>query len=219
VLVCAGCSLFRTKEEKSAPQLAREGVADYKDGKYRKSIKSFEKIKDWYPFSKYAILAELKIADAYFEMEEFNEAIFAYEEFENLHPRNDATPYVVYQIGMCYFLQIDSPDRDQSPASRALSTFKRLLSQFPESSYAQPARVHVHECQKSLAENEFYVGRFYYKSKHYEAAIQRFQGIVRDYPDVGVHHKAIEYIALCQAALSKQTKRTDSDESRDPAYY
>ncbi len=198
-----GCAWFRAKEEETAQGLAEEGMEAFKDEDYKDAIESFQKLKDWYPFSKYAILAELKLGDAYYHRKEYEEAIFAYEAFENLHPKNEAVPYVVYQTGQCYFNRLDSIDRDQSMARDALQSFERLIRTYPTSPYAGKAEEHVKVCNRSLAEHEFYVGLFYYKSEHYKAALERFKTVIRSYPDLGVHHKALEYIALCQVKIDE----------------
>jgi outer membrane protein assembly factor BamD len=176
----------------------------YEDGDYSKAIEKFQNLKDYYPFSKYAILAELKIADAHYQRDEYEDAIFAYEDFEQLHPRNEAIPYVIYQIGRCYYDQIDTPDRDQTPAQKALETFQRLIKQFPRDQYATRAAGHIKTAQKSLAGHAFSVGVFYYKTKHYKAALNRFMSIVSDYPDVGYHRNALAYIAKCEASIAKE---------------
>jgi outer membrane protein assembly factor BamD len=204
LLTLVGCGWFSPEPEKPAPELAREGIKAFNNGKYRDAIESFETLKDWYPFSKYAILAELKIADAHYQLAEYDEAIFAYEEFENLHPRNEAIPYVIYQIGRCYYDQIDTIDRDQTPARKALETFQRLHKQFPDDQYARSGNEHIPKCLKSLAGNEYYIGVFYYKSKHYSAALQRFMAVLSNYPDVGYHQKALQYIAKCEASIAEE---------------
>lgn len=210
LLVVSGCAWFETKEEKTAQELASDGMDQFNRGKYRKAIESFEKLKDWYPFSKFVILAELKIADAYYNIKEYEEAVAAYEEFENLHPRNEAVPYTIYQIGLCYFEQIDTVDRDQTSAKKALDTFNRLKKQFPVDSYTIKAQEHIKKCLKSLAGHEFYVGIFYLKSKHYKAALNRFKSVLSNYPDVGVHQTALQYIALCEALLKEQQEKEAS---------
>ncbi len=48
------------------------------------------------------------------------------------------------------------------------------------------------------------VGVFYYKTKHYKAALHRFMSIISDYPDVGYHQKALEYIAKCEASITQE---------------
>lgn len=199
LLLFCGCAWFESKEEKSAQQLVQDGVDYYEAGKYSKAIESFEKLRDWYPFSRYAILAELKIADAYFNLESYEDAIFAYDEFEQLHPRNEAVPYVIYRIGRSYFNQIDTIDRDQSNAVKALETYYRLIRQYPRDTYAGMARSDTVTCYKSLSGHEFYVGKFYYKTKNYKAAKERFAAVVEKYPDVGYHHQALTYLANCDA--------------------
>jgi len=212
LLVCSGCSALKktwnaiTGKEfsASAQQLAWDGMEAYEDGDYKEGIEYFQQLRDRFPFSKYVILAELKIADSHYHLKNYDEAIFAYEEFEKLHPRNEAIPYVLYQIGRCYFDQIDTIDRDQTPAIKAYETFQRLDKQFPNDKYARSGVEHITTCVKSIAGNEYYIGVFYYKSNHYKAALHRFMTVISDFPDVGYHQKALEYIAKCEDELSPQ---------------
>ena len=213
----SGCSALKKtwdsitgeEETKPAQQLAWDGMDAFEDGDYRDAIDSFQQLKDWYPFSKYAILAELKIADGHYHLQQYEEAIFAYEEFEKLHPRNEAIPYVIYQIGLSYYDQIDTIDRDQKPARKALETFQRLIKQFPNDQYARSATEHIPKCLKSLAGNDYYIGLFYYKSKHYKAALSRFMSVLSNYPDVGYHQDALQFIAKCEASLSEESEEKE----------
>ena len=104
LFVGSGCSALKKTwnaitgkdETRSAQQLAWDGMGAFEDGDYKEAIEDFQQLRDWYPFSKYATLAELKIADAHYQLEQYEEAIFAYEEFEKLHARNQAILYVIY---------------------------------------------------------------------------------------------------------------------------
>ncbi len=200
----AWVSLTGEEEEYTAEELAWTAMDYYESGNYKLAIEKFERLKDWFPFSRYAILAELKIGDAHYKLEQYEEAIFAYEEFEKLHPRNEAIPYVIYQIGRCYFDRIDTIDRDQMPARESVETFQRLIKQFPNNQYARLAKDHLNKCYKSLAGHEYIVGVFYFKSKHYEAAYSRFMSVISNYPDVGYHQKALDYISKCQEFLGQK---------------
>lgn len=206
-LANAGCAWFETKEQPTAQELAASGMDFDKREKYRDALEVFQHLKDWYPFSKFASLAELKIADAHYHLEEYEEAIFAYREFETLHPRNEAIPYVIYQIGRCYFDRMDSTDRDQTVVRQALEVFERLVTQHPESAYSDKAGSHIDQCQKSLAGHEMYVGRYYYNSGKYKGALIRFQEVLARYPNTGFDLEAREYIERCQAALEKQESK------------
>ena len=200
-----GCSWFAKKEDmRTAQELADDGMANFNDGKYHKAIGDFEKLRNRYPFSRYLSLAELKLADSFFHMEEYEDAVLSYEHFESMHPANEAVPYVIYQIGMCYYEQLRGPDRDQAPSENALKNFNRLISQYPDSQYARKAVEPVGVCNARLAEHDFLVGEFYYEKEHYEAALLRFEKLLTHYKDVGIHHKALNYIALCKEAIKGQ---------------
>ena len=183
-------------------------MKEFNKGNYSYAIGHFEKLKDWYPFSKLAVLAEIKIADSHYKLKEYEEAVMAYEQFESLHPRNEKIPYVLYQIARCYYDRIDTIDRDQTPARNALHAFNRLLKQFPATRYSRQSEGYIGTCLKSLAEHEFYVGRFYFKIKQYKAALYRFKAIISDYPDVGVNWRALQYIILCEDILKEEENQT-----------
>jgi len=199
------CSSRDPDIDKPAHELAQNGMDEYAQKNYHKSIRYFEKLRDWYPFSKFAKLAELKIADAHFNLEEYDDAIFAYQEFEELHPKNEAIPYVIYQIGNSHFEQLSTIDRDQTAAHKAIESFERLIKTYPDDPQAEDARQKILTCRKSLAENQFYIGRFYYRIKQYKSALARFEGIVADWDDFpDIQAKARQLIPLCQAGLAKQ---------------
>ena len=206
LLLPAGCGWLETRTEASEDELARQGMRALERGKYRKAMEAFQKLRDWYPFSKYAKLAELKTADSYFHLGEYDEAVFVYEEFESLHPRNEAVPYVIYQIGQCHFKRMESIDRDQTATRNALETFKRLQRTFPDSSYADKAGEPIRKCYENLAGHEFYVGMFYFKSKRYAPAANRFQAVLDNYPDVEEYReKAERYLSLSRERLESET--------------
>jgi outer membrane protein assembly factor BamD len=191
--------------DKPAHELAKNGMDEFAEKDYRKAIVYFEKLRDWYPFSKFAKLAELKIADSHYQLKEYDDAIFAYEEFEHLHPNNEAIPYVIQQIGNCYFEQLDTADRDQTPALNAIEAYERLIKNHPDDPLSKDILGKIKICQKSLAENEFYIGNFYYRTKHYKSALVRFQSIAstwNEFPEIQA--KALAFIKLCEAAMMEK---------------
>ncbi len=205
IVLCTGCSGFRGEEpEKSPEELMSEGLSAFDDGDYTEAVESFQKLKDRYPYSKLAVQAELKLADALFKKKEFEEALEVYREFEKLHPKNKSIPYVVYQQGMCNFLRMNSIERDQTSTKKALKEFERLRREFPTDSFSLQAQRKIRECLINLAEYEFYVGHFYFKAGHYLAALRRFEYVITQYPDLGQYGKALIYIAKCKEKLAEQ---------------
>jgi outer membrane protein assembly factor BamD len=202
----ATCTSRDPDIDKPAHELAKNGMDEFAEKDYGKSIVYFEKLRDWYPFSKYAKLAELKIADAHYHLKQYEDAIFAYEEFEELHPNNEAIPYVIQQIGNCYFEQLNTIDRDQTPAIKAIETYERLIKNHPDDPHSKDVAEKIRICKKSLAENKFYIGHFYYRTKRYKSALSRFQSVVStadEFPEL--QKKALTYIGLCETAMKKKT--------------
>jgi outer membrane protein assembly factor BamD len=202
---CGGCSLFGKgkKPEKPPEELMSEGMSKFADGYYEEAAELFRELKDRYPYSNLAIHAELRLGDSLLEKKEFEEAIEVYKEFESLHPKNKSIPYVIYQQGMCYFLRIRTIDRDQTSAKKALDEFTRLRRAFPGDQYSLEAEDHIERCLANLAEHEFYVGHFYFRHGHYEAALKRFEYLLAQYPDHGPSEKARAYITECKAKLAE----------------
>ena len=202
----AGCTWFEEpyEVEKSAEQLVQEGSAAFMDENYLKAINAFKDLKNWYPFSKYVTLAELKIADAHYQRGEYEEAIFAYKEFEKLHPRNEAIPHVIYRRGRCWFDRIDTVDRTSNPAGKALAQFRRLTEKYPESEYAVKARENMEKCVKNMAGHELYVGNYYYKAEKYEAALNRYRYLLENYPESEAADTARKKIQAVKEAMENQ---------------
>jgi outer membrane protein assembly factor BamD len=201
VLLLSGCGKSwwpwgkRTDMARSTPEgLYQQGVEYYHDANYKKSVELFQRLKEEYPLSKFALMAELGVADSFFSGKEYPEAELAYREFLNLHPTNENLPYVMYQIGMCHFNDITTIDRDQSEAFKALKEFERLTARFPNSKFAFLAEKMIRDCKKTLGEQEFYVGEFYFNIKQYQAALRRFEKVARDYANVGLDYKVSYYI-------------------------
>jgi outer membrane protein assembly factor BamD len=209
LLVLSGCTFTWPWTKKidlarATPDgLYQQGVSYYQDGSYKKSLEVFQRLKEEYPLSKFAIMAELGIADSSFSAKEYPEAELAYREFLNLHPTNENLPYVMYQLGLCHFNEISTIDRDQSEAVKALIEFERLTARFPDSKFAFLAEKMIRECKKTMGEQEFYVGEFYFKIKQYRAALRRFEKIAREYANVGLDYKVSYYLIETKKRLAE----------------
>jgi outer membrane protein assembly factor BamD len=207
LLFLGGCStidqlLGRGLDETDPGELMMDGINKLESGRYSDAVKAFETIRDRYPYSKFAVTAELKLADALYRTGEYEQAFDAYDQFERLHPRHKELPYVIYQKGMCHFDQITTTDRDQFQTQRAKEEFERLIARFPRDDYANMARKNLRKCYIYLAEYEIYVGHYYFKRGYYRAALARYTYVIENYPDMGQYHVALAYISQCKERLA-----------------
>lgn len=197
----------KKKEERPPDVMADEGIQQLKKKKYDDAIETFEKVRDRYPYSEQALLAQIKVADAYFYKKKYDEALNAYKEFEKLHPTNKAIPYCIYRQGLCHYRQRSTIDRDQTPTVKAMEEFRRLKQKFPDCEYIPKADKYLAQCRRDLGEHEFYVAEFYYRTKRYQAALERFQVVAQEYPELTKQALVKSRIDECQRILATADKK------------
>ena len=209
VFLLSGCKMWlpwskKVDTARTTPEgIYQQGLEKYQNGDYKKAVELFQRVKEEYPLSPLAIMAEMGIADAYFSDKQYLEANLAYSEILNLHPTNENLPYVMYQIGMCHFNEITTTDRDPSEAFKAIQEFERLMARFPNSKFSFMAEKMARNCRKTLGEQEFYVGEFYFNIKEYRAALHRFEKIARDYANVGLDYKVNYFIGETKRRIAE----------------
>jgi outer membrane protein assembly factor BamD len=145
----------------------------------------------------------LKRAEALYQQEEYIEAVGEYQHFLDLHPLHEWADYAQLKLGLSYFQQFTTIDRDPEPEQKALESFQKLLTTYPNTKYADEARKRISICQERLARYQFYVGHFYYKQAAYPAAIHRFEQILTTYPNDPVIADTLYYLALAYEQSGK----------------
>ncbi len=125
----------------TAKQNYEKGLAELKDENFPESLKYFQFVKQKFPFSKFAVLAELAIADTQFARGNYTEAVDSYKAFIRLHPTHEKVEdgYAAFKVGDCYYK--DMPDdiwllppsyeKDQSAVTDALRELDDFRQQVP----------------------------------------------------------------------------------------
>ncbi len=210
LILMAGCSANKALlKDKSPEELYQKGMALYYKKSYSKAIDSFQEIVNSHPLSRYSAEARLLIADSYYYDGKYGLAYSYYTDFVNLYPTHYKAPYALFQKGMSAYNQIETMDRDQENTKNALITFEELSRLYPDTAYADKARVLISNCRKRLAEREFYVGSFYYKTKNFKGAIKRLKGLVDTYPDSGLIDRSLLLLGLSYLNMGDKDKARD----------
>jgi outer membrane protein assembly factor BamD len=138
----------------------------------------------------------MKRGEAFFDKEEFPEAIVEYQHFLDLHRTHLLAPYAQFRLGESHLRIARSIDRDPDPIHKAIAAFERLRKEFPNSRYEAQAVQRIGECHDWLAQTHLFVGQFYYRRDSFLAAAHRFDQIMKEYPDKSVAPEALYYLAL-----------------------
>jgi outer membrane protein assembly factor BamD len=209
----AGCTLFRNETELSAEESYAKGMKEYDDADYQDAIPYFQKIIENYPFSLYAIQAELKIAESYYYDEKYVEALVHLQGFEELHPTNDQIPYVLWMKASSYFEEFSSIDRDVSSLENARRELEELQARFPGNPYREQADPLMAKVLQGLARHDFYVARFYYRDAEFQAALSRLYGILENYRGQDIADRATYYVGKCQFFLQNNEPALEAFQS------
>ncbi len=175
------------------------GEEALKDGEYEKAVGYFQFVRSKYPFSKYAALSDLKIADTKFVQKKWIDAASAYEVFIRLHPRHEEVAYASYRVGISYFHAVPSDffllpratSRDQSFTKEAVAAIDRFILQFPASDYVADARAKQLLLFSYLAQHNLHIASYYIKRGRYQAAVERYLLIESTYPETNEATEAL----------------------------
>jgi outer membrane protein assembly factor BamD len=179
----------------TAKQNYDRGLEELKKENFAEASHYFTYVKQKFPFSKYAGLAELALADTEFARNNYQEAIDSYKSFARLHPTHEKVEdgYIAFRIAECYVKEMPddwallppSYEKDQSFVRDALREIDSATNKFPDSPYLKQAKEFRRDVLRRLIEHEVYVARFYLDRGHPKGAILRIQAALRRYPDSG----------------------------------
>lgn len=196
-------------DENDPASLFEEAEENVKNDQYQIAIDKFRNIRNKFPYSKFAVDSQLRIADVYFLQESYAEAALAYETFKDLHPRHEKVAYAMLRLAQSYANEIPSTvARDAQPAQRAQDAYNDFLARFPAAPEAAEAKKGLTDARTFLADKELDVGNYYFKRDDYDSARPRFSKILEMYPESEAAKEAKAKLAVIQTKRAKDQKDT-----------
>ena len=166
-------------------------------------------VKKNYGYSRYARLAQLRIADAYYHQEKFADAITAYRAFVHDYPNDSEVSYARYRVTEALFEQCSEAtflppleERDLVTVHEAYRAIKDYLGDYPDSPRRRNLDYMLEYAGGLLARHELYVARYYLRRDSYPAAVARIKYALEHYPASGLEAEAL--VLLGQTYLEMQ---------------
>src|SRR5690606_9491363 len=98
----------------------------------------FAEVQRLFPYTRYARLSELRVADVAFEEGRYTDAIASYRGFVQAHRNDENVEYAKYRIAKALFFDVDDTfllppmeERDQATTLDAYREIRSYLKQFP----------------------------------------------------------------------------------------
>ncbi|MCR9097748.1 MAG: outer membrane protein assembly factor BamD [bacterium] len=209
---CAGDTVT-FEEVKPAEELYADGLEILKGRRilgifpntdYDAAIEKFQAIIDNYPYSDYEERAQLKIADAYFADDRFEEALSYYQDFADLHPQHSKVPYALLRAAKCHYNQIESVDRDQSSTFEATAALEKLIRNHPYAEETREGEEMMVSLRTRLAQNMLHIADFYLDRTHWQSAAARYRRVLDEYPGLGMDAKALYRLGVCLENMRRE---------------
>lgn len=178
VATTAGCA---GKQSLTAAETFDQANEYFDTGAYELAVDTYKELLDQHPFTDHAEEAEIKIAEAYYLMGRYTEAVAAFGDFERMHPASPKVPLVTYYQGMAHLKQMRPLDRDQTASGQAHAYFRAVIDRYPGTPWAERAQLRLRECEEALAAHELYVASFYLRQKNLPAAEARLGRLLHSY--------------------------------------
>lgn len=206
-----------TEDARKAYDKAVEAFLD-KDWEAARTL--FQEVKRKYAYTRYARLAELRLADIDFEQEKFGPAITEYKAFSHDHRTDESVPYARYRVCKALYAQISDTillppqeERDQAAAIDARRELNAFVLDYPDTKWTKEAKFMLLTVTSRLVRHELYVARYYLKKDSFEAAKKRVQYALREYEGSGLEPEemvllAETYMKMKQPAEAREVLRT-----------
>lgn len=185
----------------SAQKNYERGMKMLAEKEWAAAAKYFAFIKSRFPYSKYAVLAELRLADSEFGAEQHLEAVDSYKLFAKLHPTHEMVDngYVSLRVAEAYYAMLPgdfwmippSYEKDQSSIEDAEGELRRFLDKYPDSPFRKKAEELLAKITKRLAQHEWYVATYYWDRDKPTGTVLRLRRLLERYPGVGFDSDAL----------------------------
>jgi len=189
--------------------LIDRGNAELKDKNWLRAREYFRQIVDNYPQSPLRPDAKLGVGDTYLGENTAESLVLAaneFREFITFYPTNPRADYAQYKLAMSHYNQMRRPERDQTETRESVKEFEVFFERYPNSALTPEVKVKWREARDRLSEASFRVGYFYFRSRWYPGAIDRFRSVLKEDPGYSGRDAVYYYLAESLARTDKKAE-------------
>ncbi len=173
-----------------------------------KAVQYFEFINFNAPFSDYAPLALLNVAQGHQKLGNTPEAIDALDRMINNHPSSLLTPEAYLKLGNAHASLVEGPNYDQAATLDAITHYEDYLILFPTDNQVAAAEKGLAEMKTIRARSKMVMADFYFKKRNnFKAARILYNEAITIYPDSPIAEEAKRNIADVDAAEKKPIRK------------
>lgn len=223
--VASGCSRLRgdkaeVDEGVPAQELYEKGHQSMRYGNWSSAANTFRRLVAQYPYGPYTEQALIETAYAHYKSGNNEEAISSIDRFLRTYPTHRNTAYMYYLRGLVnsnrdtVFLQrvwsLDASRRDLATPNQAYADFNIVVERFPNSRYAEDARLRMAALRNMFARHEMETALYYLRRGAWVAASKRATYVLETYPQSMYQNDAVAVMAESYSRLGNETLAADA---------
>ena len=209
---CAGNPTDAPQDwSRDAERLYDKAQRSMRSANFETAIGNYELLEARYPLSAFTRQAQLDLMHCYYRAGHDEQAVSTADQFIRENPTHPRVDYAYYVKGLVYFernpgplerlLRVDLTRRPPSDARLAFSNFATMINQFPDSEYAEDARLRMVFLRNRLAMYEIHVAKYYVKRGAYVAAANRAKFVLENYAGAPSNKDALEVLVESYSRL------------------
>jgi len=217
---CSSLWPFGKDKEEKDPEIAADDSAAklYKSAHrlmiskdFTGAVEQFELLQTRYPFGRYAQQGLLELTFAYYKQNNIEQALSSVNRFIQLNPQHPNIDYAHYMKGLVTFdkgknlinliVKRDPSNNDPTSLIEAFDIFSLLVEKYPDSEYAEDAKLRMIYLRNELAEYELKVAKFYMRRGAYAASANRAKYIMQNYQGAEVMPESVYILEQAYTAL------------------
>lgn len=209
----------RREQRQQAAELYRLARDSLDSNDFQTANQRYGIIVQHFPFTDYAIQAQLEKLYAQYRSYQFETALVDADRFMRDYPRHAHIDYVQYLKGLINAerdqgftsgLGFDTSARDVSNLRVAFDDFALLVQRYPNSRYTGDARQRMVHLRNRIAEHELTVVEYYVRRGALVAATNRAEQIISQYPGAPATVRALELMADAYTQLDLKDQASDT---------
>ena len=217
-----GCAFLDKDETVEARQLYQQARNALINRRYTSADEKYTRLKEDYPFSSYSQRADVEHAYTAYKMGSMEKTVLILDNFIKVNPDWEHIDYAYYLQGLAYYnynqsfvhkvIPLDVTDKDPSFLVDGFFIFRHLYENYPDSIYAEDAKLHMIALRNMLAVHEIRIADFYMRKGAYVATANRIKYMLENYH--GAQHTPEGLVLLAAAYEGMGLEKSAEDTLR-----
>jgi len=187
--------------------------AYYADENWQKAQTLYELVISSYRGQKEAEDIYYKYAYTYYYLEQYILAAYYFNTFSKTYSTSDKREEIDFMAAFCNYKMSPTFRLDQTYTLQAIQDFEAFVNLYPFSERVAECNSLIDEMRKKLERKAFEEGKLYYDLKRYQASIQSFENLLKDFPET-LDAEQVRYLVARSAYLWASNSFVEKQQER-----